>query len=347
MKNVVIYEDKEVYSAFPDIEKLQNGDLVVLFREAPQRKPYSTHIDSESRNILVRSKDNGKTWEEKAIVFEHKNDEISFQDPSLTQLSHGILLANSIKMRVEKKEPFRYWCEGTFTSRSLDNGYSWQERVMIRTPGFKHVATSDSVLELSNGELLIPLYGYSGETQKTIAFVLKSVDNGRSWKNLRTVAFDPFGNFNFDEPALCCLPSGKILCMIREDKQGYLYQSESLDNGETWSQPKRTDIWGYPAHLLSLRDGRVLCTYGYRRPPYGIRACLSYDEGRTWDLKDEIVLRSDGFHGDLGYPSSVELQDNQVLTVYYFHTEPIASSGYTDFHSQGIRFIAGTFYCVD
>lgn len=64
MKNIVVYEDERFYSAFPDIKRLQNKDLVVALREGPQIKPHSTHIDSESRNVLIRSKDNGEDLRE-------------------------------------------------------------------------------------------------------------------------------------------------------------------------------------------------------------------------------------------------------------------------------------------
>ena len=50
--------------------------------------------------------------------------------------------------------------------------------------------------------------------------------------------------------------------------------------GRTWSQPIKTAMWGFPAHLLELRDGRILCTYGYRRKPYGVRASISKDGAR-------------------------------------------------------------------
>lgn len=348
MEKVVIYKDMKSYSAFPDIERLQNGDLVVVFREAPQREPYSTHLDSGSRDVLVRSKDNGKTWGEKVVIFENESTDASFQDPSITQLKDGTLLVDSFKWHVVRKEPFNHWIEGTFVTRSLDNGYNWEQPVIVKTLDLKSVSTSDSVLELPAGNLLIPLYtqekGYPG-TKRAVSFVLRSLDKGRTWQDLSIIGLDPFENLNFEEPALCHFSSGKILCMMREERSGgYLYQSESFDNGETWSQPKRTDVWGYPAHLTSLRDGRVLCTYGYRRPPYGIRACLSYDEGKTWDLKNEIVLRSDGFHLDLGYPSSDESEDNQILTVYYFHTESVIEPFQAG--PQGVRFIAGTFYSV-
>ena len=52
--------------------------------------------------------------------------------------------------------------------------------------------------------------------------------------------------------------------------------------------PRPTPMWGCPPHLLALGDGRLLCTYGYRRAPFGVRACLSHDGGETWE--DEIRL---------------------------------------------------------
>ena len=83
-------------------------------------------------------------------------------------------------------------------------------------------------------------------------------------------------------------------------------------------------------------------TYGYRRPPLGVRACLSSDCGKTWDLANEIVLRLDGgtppeqnrkvADADLGYPTSVQLADGSIFTVYYHNT---AGSN---------CFIAGTFW---
>lgn len=66
-----------------------------------------------------------------------------------------------------------------------------------------------------------------------------------------------------------------------------------------------------------LKDGRLVLTYGYRRPPYGIRAVVSSDEGQTWG--DEIVLRDDGGNWDLGYPRTVQRADGRLVTVYYFN----------------------------
>ena len=63
------------------------------------------------------------------------------------------------------------------------------------------------------------------------------------------------------------------------------------------------DIWGYPPHLLKLRDGRILCSYGHRRDPLGVQAVISADGGRSWDLDHRAILRGDGETMDLAIRS--------------------------------------------
>ena len=97
-----------------------------------------------------------------------------------------------------------------------------------------------------------------------------------------------------------------------------LWQGVSHDRGRTW-QARKTGVKGHPpSGLVALGDGRLVLTYGYRHPPYGIRAVISNDEGLTWDTDHVIVLRNDGAGFDLGYPCSMELEDGTILTVYYF-----------------------------
>jgi sialidase-1 len=92
-------------------------------------------------------------------------------------------------------------------------------------------------------------------------------------------------------------------------------QSESKDGGKTWSEPHSIGVWGLPSHLLRLRDGRLVMTYGHRRKPFGNQARISTDNGQTWG--EAMILSGDGIGGDLGYPSTVELPDGTLLTVWY------------------------------
>ena len=153
---------------------------------------------------------------------------------------------------------------------------------------------------------------------------------------------DPQGQYT-EEVALVELRDGRVLALARVQgpgDTGYLWQQASADGGQTWSEAVETRIWGYPAHLLQLQDGRLLCSYGYRREPAGIRAVVSNNGGWSWDLADERILRDDGgtpaqawsaadlklfkkkagLAGapDLGYPRSIQLADGTIFSVYYF-----------------------------
>jgi hypothetical protein len=79
--------------------------------------------------------------------------------------------------------------------------------------------------------------------------------------------------------------------------------------------PHSIGVWGLPSHLLKRSDGRLLMTYGHRRKPFGNQARISNDSGQSWS--QPIVLSDDGIGGDLGYPSTVELGNGTLLTVWY------------------------------
>jgi hypothetical protein len=124
------------------------------------------------------------------------------------------------------------------------------------------------------------------------------------------------------EPYAIELDNGIILCHIRADRYDEsraftLYQSESSDGGKTWSEPIQIleDRGGAPSHILKHSSGVLIATYGYRKLPYGIKVMFSYDGGKSWG--EEKYLYSNDISGDLGYPSTVELLDGSLLTVFY------------------------------
>ena len=111
-----------------------------------------------------------------------------------------------------------------------------------------------------------------------------------------------------------------------------MYRAVSRGDGWTWQGLKRTPILGGPSQLIELRNGRILCTYGFRHDPMGIRAVFSEDQGETWDTDRVVVIRDDGMDVDLGYPASIQLEDDRILSTYYYHDE--------DF----IRYIGGSIW---
>ena len=76
---------------------------------------------------------------------------------------------------------------------------------------------------------------------------------------------------------------------------------------------------GAPPHLIMTSTGVLLCTYGRRKKPYGIMAMFSTDGGKTWEK--DVRLYENPFSDDLGYPSTVELDDGTLITVFYEKNE--------------------------
>jgi len=69
--------------------------------------------------------------------------------------------------------------------------------------------------------------------------------------------------------------------------------------------------------LLGLADSRILLTFGWRQPRFGIRAALSDDDGASWDVDRTILIREGMRNGNLGYPVTLDCRDGSLLTLYY------------------------------
>ena len=117
------------------------------------------------------------------------------------------------------------------------------------------------------------------------------------------------------------LAPGHLLCLHRTEGNkvgpaGTFWRNESFDGGLTWTAPEDADIKsGACPRLLKVTDGRVLLTFGRRYEPYGIRAMLSHDGGRTWGDTAWVVRQMSNW--DQGYTSSIQLGNGSIFTVSY------------------------------
>ena len=128
------------------------------------------------------------------------------------------------------------------------------------------------------------------------------------------------------EPHAFEAKDGRILCHIRVEESSWqkiftTYQSESCDGGKTWSEPTAilSATGGAPAHIMRHSSGALISVMGYRKSPFGIKAAVSLDEGKTWDSDHDVYVN--GVSHDIGYPSTVELTDGSLITVFYAHPE--------------------------
>lgn len=320
LTHMVIAKEPGRHLAFPDICKVDSGSLLLVFRNGVR------HVDPSGHLQVCHCPD-----PQASLQFEGPqlicDTDLDDRDPSVTQLSDGTVFVNFFRMDCQTQD-----LRLTLV-RSSDGGRTWEAPYDIVVPGFsKGVATSESIVEVSPGELIMPLYG-SSDCEGEGSFLLRSYDNGFSWPEVTPLAVYEYPIF--EESSLTRLEDNRLVALLRTDNRGlgYLYQTISTDKGRTWSSPERLNLWGYPAHVLPLSNGGVLATYGYRQLPTGVRSCLT--EGNLdWSITRETPMRYDGNDGgELGYPSSVELQNGEVFTVYYF----------TD-RQGGFPYIVGTRY---
>jgi len=318
------------YAGWPTLTRRANDELLLVWsggREA--------HVCPFGQVQLMRSSDGGRTWTFPRVLIDSAIDD---RDAGILVTDRGTLLATTFTSlayepglaKAEESaswepEKLKRWIAardrltaeqrqqqlGTWMIRSTDGGREWS--ALYRVP----VNSPHGPIQLSDGRQL-----YAGKelwNEQNRIGVCQSLDDGMSWEWLATIptrAGDD--HHNYHELHAAEAADGRLLVHIRNHNSknsGETLQSESGDGGKTWSEPHSIGIWGLPSHLLRLRDGRLLMSYGHRRQPFGNQARISSDNGQTWS--EAMTISSDGVTGDLGYPSTVELDDNGLVTVWY------------------------------
>jgi len=165
---------------------------------------------------------------------------------------------------------------------------------------------------------------HSNEINNIQAYKINTTDGSMSYVGeIENITVDGKNLFSY-EPHTIVLDDGTLLTHIRVEDDNHkiftIYQSKSTDGGKTWTKPVQilADKGGAPAHIFKHSSGTLICTYGDREKPYGIKAMFSNDCGETWDI-DNTVYLNNSISSDLGYPSTVELPDGSLLTIFYAH----------------------------
>lgn len=325
-----------LYHGWPTLTRRKNGELLLVFSGGRE-----THVCPFGRVELMRSKDDGQSWAWPQVLIDGPIDD---RDAGVVETAQGSILVTtftslayeSILARLEKAQPTdkkakaehniklaewravhgRISAEqrqrevGTWMIRSTDGGVTWSARyaVPLNSP---HGPTV-----LRDGRLI-----YAGKAlwKDDRIGVCESKDDGLTWEWLATIpAREGDDPKQFHELHAVEAADGTLITHIRNhNKQnaGETLQSESNDGGKTWSLPHSIGVWGLPSHLLRLRDGRLLMSYGHRRAPIGNLARISSDHGHSWS--EPLTISDDAKSGDMGYPSTVECADGTLITVWY------------------------------
>jgi hypothetical protein len=335
LETKVISHQPELYHGWPTLTRRRNGHLLLACSGGRE-----LHVCPFGRVELMLSQDEGRTWGWPQVLLDSAIDD---RDAGVMETAKGSLLVTTftslayepiLKRALARKsgEPgawspdrLQAWQAaherlnsaqrkselGQWMIRSTDGGVTWSARYtsIVNSP--------HGPIQLADGRLL-----YAGKElwtgQKRVG-VCQSLDDGQTWQWLAEIPVRPGDTkANYHELHAVETQDDRILVQIRNHNQANAretLQTESSDGGKSWAVPRAIGVWGLPSFLLRLRNGNLLMTYGHRRAPLGNQARLSQDQGRTWS--EPLIISGDGPSGDLGYPSTVELEDATLLTAWY------------------------------
>lgn len=312
---------KHNYFGWPTVSLLQDGKIAVGasgFR--------LQHVCPFGKAVISYSYDRGENYTLPAPVIDTPLDD---RDAGLCPFGEkGLIFTsfnNSAEMQREHNKDNEYvqryidtiteedeekYLGSTFRV-SYDNGKNFGK--IFRSP----VTSPHGPTELSDGTILWVGNNFD-DCEAGLEVVRLNAETGEA-EYISRITIDDEDIF-INEPHVIELPDGRLICHMRAENNNLFttYQCFSSDDGKTWSKPERLldETGGAPPHLILHSSGVLISTYGRRKVPYGIMAMISTDYGKTWE-KDIRLYESKLDEDDLGYPSTIELPDGSMLTVFY------------------------------
>ena len=322
------------YQAWPTVTKDEKG---VLYAASSGHR--LGHVCPFGKNYLYISHDQGESWLGPIIANDNYMDD---RDAGILAWGDGKLLLSWFSHPREfyatretqnpsvtfplSKAARQEWetlsdadhAYGSFVKLSTDGGKTWGQRIAVP------VTAPHGPIRRKDGSFLYFGRAFqSGDPAcpEGAICAVESRDGGNTWQRLGIVPQNPKISANrLHEPYVAELPDGTLFGAIRVNRldkttDNTMVTTVSRDGGKTWSVPKATGIGGTPPHLMIHSSGKIVLSYGRRVAPCGQAARISSDGGNTWS--EEIFVSPESPDWDCGYPSSVELRDGSILTVYY------------------------------
>jgi len=338
------------FCSFTSTLVLADGRIVVAFRAGSSK-------DSADENIIIRlSADEGKSWE---TVFDGLDPVVDglpgcWRSAALTELKPGRLIGSWCWF--DRSDPSRPLAnpetQGTLLSRvfvmeSEDDGRTWIGRREVETKPFEGIATTGRILKLGKRDLAVQYEAWKAYDDPSPgehhAVLRVSHDEGHTFPQTYIVAHDAAARRFYWDQRLDVEPaSGQLIALFwTHDRVAgqdiNVHVSQGWPTGRSWAGPFDAGFAGQIASPLCLGGERVLAVYVHRHDPPSLRAILSEDFGRRWDVESELVFyeseagRESGIGGkrefaaywedmsrwSFGHPEAGRLSNGDLFVAYY------------------------------
>ena len=340
-----------------------------------------TNSPGGRRGATVNSDDNGQTWKVVSVDPGRPNNDVmiprvgidgrqgplrdagpaDFTDPRVLVTSFNYLYMQSDPLVKDFYEDLKSVMEAperhSFFRISKDAGKTWSRSAALPMDNLANLAAYDSATVRADGRCLLFLSGsapgFQGAPATSGPLVYCSTEDGTDFHFLSFIAPDRRGGPAFMYPRGVALPNGRLLCVLRRDRDWSAAQWTEIyssdDGGGTWQFLSRATDFGAPSAPVLLSDGRLVLVYGRRLDPPGIRAVVSEDGGRSWS--PEIIVREDAGSWDIGYPRAWEVSPGRVGAIYYYNdgSDPVQvkTDKWPPWGEGGVRYIARSIFSID
>lgn len=342
MKKGIVYKNKNLfgYCGWPTIGRIADGGLAVVFSGNRLK-----HVCPFGKTLACYSWDEGKSWTAPSAVVDTAFDDrdggimskgkqtlvTSFNNNFAFQLaeaernndSYTTIIKEYIRLAEDSDE--NDVCSNV--SVSEDGGLTFEKKysVPITAPHGPIVLRDGRYFYVGRAFSIEERFKTAGkeyrELPEGIYYMFSS--DGYNWTEPQIIPTNnPDGKYLYCEPHAIELNNGEILVQIRVQdriKWGVMrtFQTVSRNGIKEWEQPRDIGVIGSPPHLMRHSSGKIICSYARREKPYAEQVIISCDEGKSWSkpIDLDVCAESD----DMGYPSSVELNDGSIMTVFYQH----------------------------
>ena len=205
---------------------------------------------------------------------------------------------------------------GTYVVSRPTAAETWSEPIPVNVRPLKHGGCRLGCWQLPSARSSWASTAASTATRRkararsTRSALMRSDDGGENWEYYLDPRLRPGQHHRLRGAGAAAprrRPAGLLPCAptsIRRATPRTWSMVVSEDDGFSWTPPKWTNIWGYPAEMIAAA-GRPLSDDLRLSPPALRRraACVSED-GVTWDVKNEFVIREGGVPGRTRAPSA-------------------------------------------